>query len=233
MFETVISVVLGAILSILITIWVENLRRPRLKISIEPPVNTALVPVLGGAPAPFTSLRVRVLNKSLSWLAGWIERAAAEQCRGEITFHRFADGQNIFGRAMAARWAGGPQPSPIPIVNVATQQVEHLMLDDQRLGAAGSAIDIYPGDSEPLDVVCRFDTDQQCYGWNNETYFLQPPAQLGRNPNWELGHERYLVKIIVRSSGHTRVAVFQLINDVPTNAFRLQQATSAERSRVK
>jgi hypothetical protein len=76
-------------------------------------------------------------------------------------------------------------------------------------------MDIHPGDSELLDVAVRFDTDQDCYGWNNETYFLQPPALFGRNPKWRLGYDRFLVKIVVRSSGHTRAAVFRLINDVP------------------
>jgi hypothetical protein len=32
MLETLIGVVLGAVVSILVTIWVENLRRPKLRI---------------------------------------------------------------------------------------------------------------------------------------------------------------------------------------------------------
>jgi hypothetical protein len=232
MLETFIGVLLGAVVSILVTIWVENLRRPRLRISIEHPVDTALGSVVGGAtPLPFRSLRVGVSNEALSRVAGWMVRAPALQCRGTITFHHLTDGRNIFGTAMAARWASGPQPSSVPIVSLASKQVEYLMFDDQRLGA-GSAYDIYPGDSESLDVVVRFNTDQDCYGWNNETYFLQPPAQPGRNPKWQLGHDRFLVKIVIRSSGQTRVDVFELINDVPINSFRLETVTSENRAKV-
>jgi len=87
----------------------------------------------------------------------------------------------IFGSAMPARWAGGPQPNAIPIIDIATKKVEHLMLDDQRL-VGGTVMDIHPGESEVLDVMVRFTTDQDCYGWNNESYFLQPPAQPRTKP---------------------------------------------------
>jgi hypothetical protein len=233
MLETFIGVLLGAVVSIFVTIWVENLRRPRLRITIEPPVDTALGSVVGGAPPlPFRSLRVRVSNETLSPVAGWMVRAPALQCRGTITFHHLTDGRDIFGSAMAARWAGGPQPNAVPIISVTSKQVEFLIFDDERLGA-GSAFDIYPGDTESLDVVVRFATDQDCYGWNNETYFVQPPAQPGRNPKWQLGHDRFLVKIVIRSSGQTRADVFELINDVPINSFRLEPATSADRAKVQ
>jgi hypothetical protein len=232
--ETFIGIVLGAVISILVTIWVENLRRPRLRISIAPPVDTTLTSLTGAyQPMPFRSLRVRVSNGALSWLAGWLERAPALQCRGTITFHRYVDGQDVFGAVMAGRWAGGPQPSPIPIINATNNQIEHWLYDDERLGSAGADMDIYPGNSEDLDVVVRFNTDQDCYGWNNETYFLRPPAQPGRNPKWTLGHSRFLVKVVIRSSGHTRTDVFELINDVPVTSFRLEQVTSSVRARVQ
>jgi hypothetical protein len=230
MLETFIGAVLGTIFSILVTIVVENLRRPNLRITIEPPGDYALGAVGAGAASEFyRALKVRVSNERLPFLAGWMERGVALGCRGTITFHHLGDGQDVFGRALCARWAGGLQPTAIPIVSAVSNQVEQYLADDQRL-AGGSVMDIHSGDSEFLDVAARFKNDQNCYAWNNESYFVQPT---GRNPKWELGHDRFLIRIVIRSSGHTRVSFFKLINDVPETSFRLEEATRAERARVR
>jgi dsRNA-specific ribonuclease len=99
------NLVLGAIIAILITICVENLRRPKLQLLIEdPPLNVSYPP---GRPAKDVRyLRLKLFNRPL---ARWMLRAAALQCRGMITFHHL-DGQNIFGRTMAVRWSSSPQP---------------------------------------------------------------------------------------------------------------------------
>jgi hypothetical protein len=230
--EIFIGAFLGLIASVLVTVWAENLRRPKLRLTCEDTIDATLTSFVGGSPSlRYRAIRVRVSNKGLPRLFGWIVRAPALQCRGTITFHRFLDGQNLFGNAMTGRWANGPQPNSIPVTNVANGKVEFAILDPERL-SGGSAIDIYPGESEPLDIVVRFDNDENCYGWNNETYFLQPPALLGRNPKWKLGHDPFLVKITIGSSGQKCEGVFQLINDVPLSAFRLEKASKADRAKV-
>lgn len=221
--ETAIGIVAGGILTILVAVWVEWLRRPRLIVLVEQPLDMIINP--GNLSA--RSLRVLVSNRALPSLAFFMVRAPALQCRGKITFHRYNDGQEIFGRAMIGRWAGTLQPTAIPIVDTNGNTVSFIH-DPERVGL-GSRIDIYPGETEPLDVVARIETDQQCYGWNNETYFSQP---FGRNENWRLGYDRFLVKVTISSSGQKRKAVFRLINDVPRNAFRMEVADSLEIARV-
>jgi hypothetical protein len=156
-------------------------------------------------------------------------RSPALQARGVITFHRYGDGQDIFGRPMAGRWASGLQPTAIPIVNTSTRAIEFQILDPQMAGA-GSRVDIYPGESEVLDVAVRVENDQECYGFNNEMYFI---PTFGRNPDWKLGAERFLAKIEIVSSGQKCVDVFRLINDVPRNSFRLEHASPQERGRIR
>lgn len=100
-WETLIGAVLGTIFSILVTIVVENLRRPNLKITIEEPIGVVLGSVVGGAAQEtYRGLRVIVSNKRLPFFAGWMERGAALRCRATITFHHLADGQDVFGRAL-------------------------------------------------------------------------------------------------------------------------------------
>ena len=163
------EVILGAIIAILITITVESLRRPSLRLIIEqPPCD---MDYRGGPPRPAQQvryLRLRLFNKPLPWWARWMQRSPALQCRGAITFHHHDDGQNVFGRAMTVRWSGSPQP--IPLEGVTPQGERFQILDPMRL-TTDSRIDVYPGETELLDVAVRLDEDEQCYGWNNEAYF--------------------------------------------------------------
>jgi hypothetical protein len=154
-------------------------------------------------------------------------RAPALQCQGTITFHRLSDGRNIFSKPMEARWAGSLQPNPIPVVDQTGNVVFHIH-DPERIGV-GSRVDIYPGDSEPLDVVARIESDDECYGWNNETYFSRP---FGRNQNWKLGRGRFLVRITITSSGQKCQDTFVLINDVPRAELRMAPATKEEAARI-
>jgi hypothetical protein len=129
---------------------------------------------------------------------------------------------------MAGRWGGSLQPNAIPIVDAAGNVPFHIH-DPERLDV-GSRANIYPGEEEPLDVVARIGSDVECYGWNNETYFTQP---FGRNKNWELGRDRFLVKVTITSSGQKREGLFVLVNDVPPSSFRLETATSDQIALVR
>jgi hypothetical protein len=105
--EFVLSVIIGGLITILTAIGVEYLRRPRLTLSIEdPPLD---LPSPDGKNMR-RNLRLKLHNASLPFGARWMQRAAAIQCRGEITFHHLNDGQNVFGRAMPVRWVKSPEP---------------------------------------------------------------------------------------------------------------------------
>jgi hypothetical protein len=149
-------------------------------------------------------------------------RAPALQCRAEITFHH-RDGHNVFGRAMDGRWASSPEPVASGIFDLEGTH-KFSLLDITRITTA-SRVDVYPGESEILDIANRPFDDPNCYGWNNEAYFSQPKW---RNPDWKLAPERYLVKVVVRSSGQTCVGKFRLINDVPRTDFRLERVNRVE-----
>jgi len=218
------QVVVGGIITILTAVFVEYLRTPSLGFSIEnPPLD---VKHDGNRPArDVRTLRLNLFNKPLpNWL-GWLQRAAALQCRGKITFHHL-DGQNVFARAMTARWAGSPEP--LPIQALAGERVRIQIFDAVRL-TTESRIDVYPAESQLLDVVSRFDEDGDCYGWNNEAYFSNPPW---RNPDWRLERGRYLLRVEVTSSGKKCVGSFRLINDVARRDFRLEPATPDDRQRL-
>ena len=209
-----LGVIGGAIIAILIAIGIEYLRRPNLNLDIESPPQDSNYSA--NYPARESRyLRLVLHNQPLPRWARWMLRSPALQCRGTITFHHL-DGQNVFGRSMAVRWAGSPQP--IPLEAITDDNRRFRIFDPMRI-TPDSRIDVYPGEHELLDVVARHDDEAECYGWNNEAY-LQP--SVWRAPAWKLPAGRYLVKVIVTSSGQICSGMFRLINDVQRRDFRLE-----------
>jgi hypothetical protein len=209
--ELALGIIFGGLITVLTAVGVEYLRRPKLRLTIEnPPLD---LPSPNGQ-GRRRNLRLVLHNDPLPLVARWMQRAAATQCRGEITFHHL-DGQDYSGKSMAVRWVSSSEPIASRIVNAAGQ-FQYYIQDFSRTSGE-SRVDVYPGESELLDVAVRFDGEPDCYGWNNESY-----VHNWRNPDCKLPCGRYLVKVVIASSGQKCVGVFRLINDVEGLAgFRL------------
>ena len=136
----IFEVVLGAILAVGFAIFVEHLRKPKLKFSIAPtddfprPTSNGVVQV--------RSLKVTVAHVPLLRGLRWLLRGPAAQCLGTITFHHL-DGQNVLGREMRARWANTAEPL-LPTLN---QQDQVVAVLDIHRAAADSRVDIFPAES--------------------------------------------------------------------------------------
>ncbi|HAD07740.1 MAG TPA: hypothetical protein DCE76_11345 [Anaerolineaceae bacterium] len=213
MGATVLEIILGAIIAIVITVLVESFRKPKLELKIDDPADILYTnrPVQN-----VRFLRIELKNKSLPKMFQWLQRSAALQCHGTIEFYHL-DGQNVFGRAMPIRWSSSPEPVPMFGV-IGDQKV--LLFDPARFTLT-PRIDVYPGESERLDIAAKFDDDTECYGWSNESYFSNP---VWRNPNWCLPKGRYLFRVTIITAGEKFSETFRLINDVPRKDFRIEFA---------
>lgn len=110
MNSSVLEIILGAVVAIVITILVEYLRKPKLRLRLAQASNPTYES--GDRPAQVARfLALNLVNESLPSLARWMQRNAALQCHGTITFHHL-DGQNVFGRAMPIRFSETPEPVP-------------------------------------------------------------------------------------------------------------------------
>jgi hypothetical protein len=218
---TFLSWVLGAVATILITIWVERLRSPTLRLSIEPPLTFS---PKGGFANNWRSLRIRVSNEPLPSWANWIVRLPAQQCRAEIGFLR-RDGTPLFEKPMTGRWASSPEPQ-VALLSNGAGGVVAVLTNPQ---AIKPTVDVYPDDAEILDIAVRVDGETKCYGWNDETYFHQN----WRNPDRELRPELYLLEVTVSSSGRKRREHFRLVNDGPFTAFCLSQIAPSDRQALE
>lgn len=219
MITTAISAFIGALLSLLITIVIEYQRKPKLFISIEDPPTDVTYTNHPAKEARFVNVVLR--NKAMPTCLRWLSREVAVHCSAEIQFYHLEDSAPIFTTPMPARWSGSDEPvSPfiMPDGKVVT-------VFDPVKYYAGFYRNCYPGTIESLNVVAKFDTDNECYGWSNWSYI---PGKTWRNKDRELPKGRFLVKISVSSSGEKVSAVFKLENSVTCHDFRLMPATKQE-----
>ena len=217
-YNEIASIVAGGVITILVTIAVEALRQPRLRLVAGSTVTNTYEP---GRPAKeLRSVYVNLFNDPLPWLARWMSRNAALQCTGTITFHHL-DGQRFFARTMPVRFSRTPEPVPLQVVIGETS----VAIFDPSRATAESRIDVYPGESTPLDVAAKFDSEDEAYGWSNLSYFSNPQW---RDPNWKLPRGRYLVAITISSSGKKCRGLFRLMNDAGPSDFRLEPAQPSD-----
>lgn len=201
-----LKLIIGSLIAMGVVIFVEYQRKPRLKIEIAPAINFNNL----------MSLRLRVKNLPLPFIIKWISRQSALQCHGDITYHDPYNGQNIFGREMQIRWVNNPQPIPLEIKFDDGKCAK--MYDPIRFTQL-QRMDIYAGEYEDLDVAVRFKEDRECYGWNDESYRVS-----GRNPDWRLDKDQYLIKLTLRSSGEKVSKKFRLLNPNRVNDFRIEDS---------
>src|SRR5580704_138438 len=183
----------GAVAAIAVIIWLERLRSPRLTLAdpVPNPPHQVDIPPRGPFQNDWRSLRVVVNNELLRpWANWWLVRLPAQQCRADITFLRSTDASPIFQQPMTGRWASGAPEPRVAHVQTASGQTVPVLLNPQELKPA---LDLYPGDSLILDVAIRVDGENDCYGWNDETYYYSN----WRNPNRQLPKGLYLVEVTV------------------------------------
>jgi hypothetical protein len=211
-----VGTVLGAIFSFLLIVWVESERRPKVVMGIAPPVDRQYT----GLPANDARfLEITVQNLALPRWLGWLLRQAAGNCRATIALFQL-DGEPVFKREIPARWSASPEPVATIEGYIESPRQRLVLIDRARISFT-SQVDIPPGESERLGIAGRFDGDSDCYLWSNESYFSNPAW---RNPDLRLPQGRYLLRVVVRSSGQKHVALFRINNQGPKKQFRLDPA---------
>jgi hypothetical protein len=215
---TAIGALVGAVLSILLSLFIEFARAPKL---IMVPMDPDVRPYVD-ANRTATWLRVKLQNLPFPRFQ-WLNRVAAMQCQGDIQFHDRTTGAPIFKRRMPIRWSGSDEPStPVPTANGTIE----WRFDAVKYNAALTR-NCYTGPGELIDVVGRYDHDSECYGWSNETYF---PDKGWRNPDWRIPSGTYLVKVTVSWAAGKKTSAFVLDNSQARDKFCLLPATTQDLS---
>lgn len=221
---TVISIVLGAVFTLVITGIVEAQKRPQLKLQKIDPRRMLIDDPMSQSSAEALIVNVRVINAPLpKWIRWMLVRNVATHCRAEITFQSL-DGRNIFGeRKMDGRWADSPQPSAatfklgsevIPIRDLSRKKVfQHMDIHSDAEGTI-------------LDIAAKFSGEYECYGWSNDSYFSTYFGDpFGHPRQWKLPANQYLVTVSVFYAGQSEAVTFKLANDNDHDQFRLLEVS--------
>ena len=180
------QVLIGAGAAFLVNIVIQWMRLPGLKILRKPEFRDRSYEKRPAQKVRF--VRVIVQNNSPKWfLKHIVGGSLAPRCRGRITFFNQA-GEKLFASPMPARWAGSAEmvlfTGQCSAATPAVGDTRNIILHDHNLYKPTSWIDIYPGSTESLDVAARLDEEDECYGWNNESYIL---TTTWRNKDRKLG----------------------------------------------
>jgi hypothetical protein len=186
---------LGSIPALMLALWVERQRMPKLEIIASKEANadnTYLAPH-PHAGERWSFFRVLVRNKPFIKPFHWIPRQTAENCSAKIEIFEHDNKQNKF--SMLGRWASTLEPA---FIHHQDQLVVKLLYPDTVIIPAGK--------EEYLDVIVKHDHDKEAYGWNNEAYLHD-----WRTPNYKLDVGMYLVKInITTQNGKSFLQEFEL-----------------------
>jgi hypothetical protein len=208
---TLLGAFLGFAATTIVALTVERLKLPALSIQ---PLETQLIrlQVTGqnvNECGRFVHVRIHNKKRELGFLP---DTAATVTAR--IDFHPL-NGQPLKNPTMAGRWASSHEPVPICIVGatgeIIAQFRDPLVFDSIR------RMEIFPGETETLNVAVRFDNDVNCYGWCNENYLRG-----WRDSRREMPSGKYRVAVHVYSPGVHVVREFILRNDGDVADFRLE-----------
>jgi hypothetical protein len=208
-----LTLLLGALLSLLFVLFVEKWRKPALTLTIEhtPPLR----------PDGRKFLRVLVRNKPVGKLLSFFTtRQPALMCKAHLLFLNEDDTPRYANeRKMVGRWSSTPEPIVPQIIGDDQGRPQIAFLGDPT--KATDCVDIPPNEEEVLDVLMKEDGQSCCYGWHNGIIGHHNPPS---NQTFELPKGRYHVLITVRTCGEDFSKLFRIVNDPQDiTEFRLEE----------
>ncbi|MBA3073512.1 MAG: hypothetical protein FP831_07945 [Anaerolineae bacterium] len=218
---TIITTFIGIVLTIITTVVFEKLRNPKLVFLEE---NDSSDNLPQGAPAHHIKLlRVKLINKEMPKLFSWLRREPANHCSVDIQVLYHDDKKPLFAKPISARWSHSDPPSTIHL-DPQTQGVVQLF-DWSKYNEIMNR-DCFTGIPEPIDIVARFDSDNDCYIYNNDSFY--PNYINWRSEKKKIPQGRYYLIITARYSGLITCGFFELENNLSIDHFRLTSISPAE-----
>lgn len=206
------EVIIGAIISILITIFIAYLQKPKLMFG---KIYNKTFHYTTDTPAKIARhITIEIINQALPPWLRWLQRSTASMVRAEIEFYN-KNGKPLFPKSMTARWAGSDQPVTSRIF---IEDHQGYIVDYAKLKSIDYYI-IYPGKNEEIDIAARFDQDLDYYGWNNDNYFCNP---MWRNTERKIPTGDYYINITLFHAGEKKSKLFMFDNPVDEKNYSLK-----------
>ena len=199
---------LATLLGLLAALLVEAAKRPRLQISASDTVDHSPTGLL------MRSVHVKVSHKKLLPGFRWfLTPSPATACRATLRFIDEKNREALAKGALDGRWTGSEQPSQfINFTGTIAPSVFEIL----------KKRDIFPGAPESLDIAVRFQTDVNCYAFNNDNYV---GPQGFKRLEHELPPGIYIVEVTITFAGRTTRRKVRLHNDSNWSAFTVKPLT--------
>ncbi len=199
----IFSAALSAALGMLVVIWFEWMKRPKLRITIAEPWDGYLGNSL------VRTVRITAENVSPPVVVRWfVRRQPAFAAYALIDFFRL-DGTTAGAGSMNARWVGSPQPPQLAQNNVIyPDALEILRYRDVHINRV-----------EPIDIATKFGDEMDCFGFTNTSYRHHD----FKDPGWHLPQESYRIRVSIYSGSDEKSKTFILRNDLPRPDFCLER----------
>lgn len=179
--EIIISF-LSAIFGVAIALLVDKQRLPKIRITANDSANSDNT-YPSGHPRQgerWKFFRVAAKNKRISPFLDWlIIRQTAENCRAKISIKSIDNLTNI---CFKGRWSSTPEFSYLDQHSQILKMIEP------------DPVTIVENHEEFLDIITKYENDNEAYGWNNEAYFNN-----WRSQHHKLYPEKYEVNIIINT----------------------------------
>jgi len=195
----ILGFIFGIIASAIATLMIDYGTKPLLKIfQDDSPIRAQ-----GQNPnhPPHEFYHLKVSNVSARWpLPG---RRPAWACKATIEVFDINGTTRVIPEIIIARWPSQPEPL-LPTFN--SGHVTNI-LDPARVLMA-QRYDVHNHDNPLLDIAIKYEGNQDCYIFSNESYLYQ----MWQNPNWRLNNGTYKLKIILYYERGPKEFIFRLRN---------------------
>jgi hypothetical protein len=222
-FNSVFSAFIGALLSFFLSIPIENQRKPKLSVLIE---DFSFDDNLQGKSAKTIKLlRIKLLNRKVKpFFSWWLKREAAIHCSASVQILHYQSLLPIFKKPVHARWSRSDEPISLQL----DSNNRIVSIFDPAKYNFVMTRNCYSGTEEPIDLVARYDKEDECYIWNYDIFYKG-----WRNNELRIPKGRYYVIVIISTSGEKTYGYFKLENSLNLLDFRLIDVSKEEIKTLK
>lgn len=196
MFIFIVGFIVGVFASFLAAIGFEKFKTPNLEITVGPKTTPNNLP--GRASTKYSFLHLNVSNKN-----NWLKLTnPALSVRAKLYFKDPSNNKELF--SIDGRWSGNPEPytpmSPLGDRGTVNPTIFPVL----------RKIDIFPGQTEGLDVAIKYDDENPIYAFSNESYI--PSNKMWRSQNWQIDLKKILIDVTVNTGDLIKQELFLLKN---------------------
>ena len=200
--STIIGLIFSGLLGLLTALIIEKAKRPRLRI------RTCDHSEHSDNGRPMGSVHLVVEHLGINWFKSWIYPAPALACVAQIKILR-TDRIEALPAPYEARWIASQQPPEFKDAKGGIWPSVFELLKKR---------DIFPHTEEKIDVCIKYEGEDWCYVFNNDSYVHGYRAEKHKLPSGI-----YIVEASVRSGDIVVKKEVRLRNDFPMKEFRIEE----------